>query len=448
MASSTPAWAYDFSAVAPSGQTLYYNIVDGHAEVVHPGFSSGYNNYVTGNLVIPASVIYGTYPYPVTSIDYYAFYQCTHLTSVTIPDGVTSIDSGAFAYCTGLTSVNIPSSVTSIGIYAFYECDGLNFVIIPNSVTTIGENAFYNVLHIEYHGSATGSPWGAIYMNGVTDGDFIFSDATKHFLCLYIGTGGNVSIPSTVDTIGVYAFHECYGLTSVTIPNSVTSIGSFAFVLCTGLTSVTIGSGVTSIGSFAFHGCTRLTSVTIPNSVTSIGKRSFCYCSGLTSVTIPNSVTSIGWAAFENCTHLTSVSIGSGVTSIGERAFYNCSSIHDFISKAVYPPTAQSNTFDNVPADCTLTVPCGSVPHYEAAEPWNTRFPQKEEDCNTEGISDVEAAGILVQVENGRITVEGSDEEYVVYDIMGHMVRNESLPAGVYLVKIGTLPARRVVVIR
>lgn len=75
---------------------------------------------------------------------------------------------------------------------------------------------------------------------------------------------------------------------------SVTSIGVYAFYNCSGLTSVTIGNSVTSIGGGAFYGCTGLTSVTIPNSVTSIENYTFYGCTGLTSVTIPNSVTSIG----------------------------------------------------------------------------------------------------------------------------------------------------------
>ena len=96
---------------------------------------------------------------------------------------------------------------------------------------------------------------------------------------------------------------------SVTIPESVTyngktysvtSIGVQAFCNCSGLTSVEIGNSVTSIGEDAFTCCTGLTSVTISNSVTSIGKGAFSYSKGLTSVTIGNSVTSIGVYAFNN----------------------------------------------------------------------------------------------------------------------------------------------------
>ncbi|MCI6645489.1 MAG: leucine-rich repeat domain-containing protein [Bacteroidales bacterium] len=95
-----------------------------------------------GNLIIPSAISYNGTTYSVTSIGEWAFYECSSLTSVTIPNGVTSIGGGAFSGCSGLTSVTIPNSVTSIGEGAFFECSGLTSVTIPNSVTSIGEDAF------------------------------------------------------------------------------------------------------------------------------------------------------------------------------------------------------------------------------------------------------------------------------------------------------------------
>ena len=148
----TSAWAYDFSAVAPSGQTLYYTIISSTShtvEVVSPNSSSPYwNTPPTGSLTIPSSVTYSGTTYSVTSIGNYAFRDCSGLTSVTIPNSVTSIGDNAFRDCSGLTSVTIPNSVTSIGNYAFFGCSGLTSVTIPNSVTSIGESAFYRVRNI------------------------------------------------------------------------------------------------------------------------------------------------------------------------------------------------------------------------------------------------------------------------------------------------------------
>ena len=306
MASSTPAWAYDFSAVAPSGQTLYYNIVSGSAQVTSQN-SSSYPRYsnLTGALTIPSSVTYNGTTYTVTSIGNDAFYYCSGLTSVTIPNSVTSIGNDAFNICSGLTSVTIPNSVTSIGSGAFYGCTGLTSTIYTGTIAQWCNISFW------------GSSANPLYCS--------------HSLTISGSEVTNLVIPNGVTEIKQYAFCGCSGLTSVTIPNSVTSIGDVAFRGCTGLTSVTIGNSVTSIGIGAFYDCTGLTSVIIPNSVTSIGTQAFEGCSGLTSVTIPNSVTSIGSSAFSGCTSLTSVTIPNSVTWIGSSAFYNCTGLTSVI---------------------------------------------------------------------------------------------------------------------
>ena len=237
------SFAHDFESGG-----IYYNITSSTAPytvaVTYQGTSySEYSNEYTGSVTIPDKVTYNGKTYSVTAIGSRAFYGCSGLTSITIPNSVTAIGSWAFSECTGLTSIIIPNSVTTIGSFAFEGCSGLTSITIPNSVTAIGS----------------------------------------------------------------WAFHSCSGLTSVTIPNSVTAIGDSAFYGCSSLTSVTIGNSVTSIGSGAFFGCSGLTSVTIGNSVTSIGENAFDRCSGLTSVTIPNSVTSIGDYAFRNCSGLTEI---------------------------------------------------------------------------------------------------------------------------------------------
>ena len=285
---------------------IYYVFSDTNAFVTCK--TSIYNDY-SGDVVIPNTVTYNDNIYTVTSIYEYAFYECTNLTSVTIPNSVTTIGEGAFIECTNLTSVTIPNSVTTIGDGAFFECTNLTSVTIPNSVTTIGNYAFWKCTSLT----------SVTIPNSVTTiGEYAFYECTNLT---------SVTIPNSVTTIGNYAFWKCTSLTSVTIPNSVTTIGEYAFYECTNLTSVTIPNSVTTIGNYAFWKCTSLTSVTIPNSVTTIGVGAFCDCTNLTSVTIHNSVTTIGEGAFYECTNLTSVTIPNSVTTIGKSAFQKCTSL-------------------------------------------------------------------------------------------------------------------------
>ena len=290
----TKAFAYDIAMENEDGKTIYYNYINNSRELEVTSLS--HNKYY-GDIKIPETVTILNNTRKVTSIGRSAFYDCTGLTSVTIPASVTTIGSYAFEYCKGLTSVTIPASVTSIGESAFSRCSGLKKVIVKDlaawceiSFSNDSSNPLYYAKHL-------------------------YSDEDTEI--------SNLLIPDGVTSISKYAFCNCSSLTSVTIPSSVTSIGEEAFSYCSDLTSVTIPDGVTSINAYAFQYCTGLTSLTIPGSVTSIGNYAFQYCTGLTSATISDGVTSIGGYAFSYCTGLTSVTIPASVTFIGDSAFKN-----------------------------------------------------------------------------------------------------------------------------
>ena len=212
--------------------------------------------------------------------------------------------------------------VTSIGYNAFYNCSSLTSVVIPDSVTSIGDYAFYNCTSLtDITVDAKNEYYQSIDSN-------LYTKDGKTLIQYAIGkTQTEFIIPDSVTSIGDSAFMFCRSLSSVVIPDSVTSIVDWAFSYCKSLSSVVIGDGVTSIGYQAFYNCDSLSSVVIPDSVTTIGASAFSNCSNLSFVVIPDSVTTIGSYAFENCSSLSSVVIPDSVTTIGYDAFSSCSKL-------------------------------------------------------------------------------------------------------------------------
>ena len=140
------AWDYEHVQIGD----LYYNLKEDKTAAVTYELSWSENNYsgLTA-ATIPASVTYNSVTYSVTSIGERAFYGCSGLTSVTIPNSVTSIGSYAFEDCSGLTSVTIPNSVTSIGMGVFSGCTGLTSVTLGTSVKEIRYGTFDGCTAIE-----------------------------------------------------------------------------------------------------------------------------------------------------------------------------------------------------------------------------------------------------------------------------------------------------------
>ena len=354
---------------------IYYNILS-LTTVEVTSSESAYS----GVVAIPESVTYMGSTYSVTSIGNQAFYYCSSLKEITIPEGVASIGDDAFYHCRGLTSITIPESVTSIGGYAFLGCSGLTSITIPEGVTSIGGYAFYDcdgLKEITIPEGVTSIGDKAFYdcdglkeitiPEGVTSiGSSAFSDTpwynNQRDGLVYIGRvlygyKGTMQVAITIKegttSIADRAFYNYSRLKKITIPNSVTSIGDEAFYGCTSLKEITIPEGVTSIGSSAFSdtpwynnqkdGLVYIgrvlydykgtmpsgTSITIKEGTTSIGSYAFYNCDGLKEITIPNSVTSIGSYAFWGCGGLKEITISEGVTSIGDKAFQYCDGLKE-----------------------------------------------------------------------------------------------------------------------
>ncbi len=344
---------------------IYYNLnkTNKMAEVTYK--NSNYNSY-DGEMNIPEKFSYEGVEYSVTNIGKWAFFECSGLTSVTIPNTVSFISEHAFSGCRGLTSVTIPNSVITIGWWAFERCSGLTSVTIPNSV----------------------------------------------------------------DCIESYAFQFCISLTSLTIPASVTRIGRAAFRDCSSLTSIKVDGDnykydsrnncnaiIETSTNTLIAGCMN---TIIPNSVTSIGHEAFCGCSGLTSVNIPNSVTSIGNDAFCGCSSLTSVTIPSSVTSIEIGAFSGCSCLTSVISEMENPCNIDKACFSDIVFNkVPLYVPKGTIDNYKSTEFWNKFVLIKETESGSTP-DDRKCATPTISYADKRLTLscetEGVEYHYTITD--------------------------------
>ena len=213
----------------------------------------------------------------VTKIGDIAFYECSSLSSVEISSSVTSIEFAAFQGCSSLSSIEIPSSVANIGAYAFSGCSSLSSIEIPSSVTSIGYSAFTYCSSLR---SITVDSNNTKY----TSEDGVLFNKEKTIIVKYPAKkeGESYKIPSSVTSIGNYAFIYCSKLSSIQLSNGVTSIGSWAFGNCISLDSIEISSSVTKIEGYAFEGCSSLSSIIIPKEVTSISINVFKDCSKLT----------------------------------------------------------------------------------------------------------------------------------------------------------------------
>ena len=314
---------FDFSAVCPSGQTLYYQIETGgnnEVALVAPGYPS-WTGYVrpAGDLVVPEQVQHQGIAYTVVKVNGDVFRECPELISVVIPNTVTYIGNLAFYQDAALESVVLPNSLTSIENWTFCECVSLVSVNIPDSLVNISDLAFAGCSSLV-----------------------------------------SFSFPNTLETIGLGAFSQCSSLSGdLVLPSSLQSIGESCFYLCTGLTRVVIPENLNVIPEAAFSGCSNLSG----------------------ELVIPDQCTVIESEAFSGCSNLSSLTIGAAVATIGRSAFMDCTGLEAIYCNTTTPPYTppiqinpygedQHVVFYNVPVDIPVHVNCLSLDQYQANVNW------------------------------------------------------------------------------
>lgn len=326
-----------------------------------------------------------------------AFYNCSGLTSITMPANLKAVGEYAFANCSGLTAITIPDSVKSIGWHAFHGCSGLTSIIIPDHVTVLNESAFSDCsgateltignrlttverfaftrcsnlerVTIPSHWNVTD-----LLLSGHSYGEAVWESEK---LSTVIVKDGADSIPSSM-------FSECAWLKDVSIPASVTNIESKAFADCTALDTVRISDlaawcGI-AFGSFdanplyfAKHfyvNGTEVKDLVVPDGVVTIRKYAFRGFSGLLSVTLPDSVKSVGGAVFRGCANLASADLGKGLKTLGGTSFADCPSLAA-VSVPNTVTTVDTSAFSGCTAIATATFPGRLSPQTLFPDSWS-----------------------------------------------------------------------------
>ena len=278
----------------------------------------------------------------------YAFGE-SKLTSVRLGEKVTSVGSYAYYKCTGLVSVNIPDHLGGkVGNRAFCGCTNIKTVTVPVDLFVSQENAYIEDWYSPFYGCSnietihyTPGLTGQLTDRQTSDRENNYYGFSLEYACK--DSLKQVRFNEGITHIGNYAFYNCTNLETVVLPESLESIGNYAFYN-TGvktvdlkqtanigeeafansqLTIISLPDTLESVGAYAFNNCTNLVSVKIPNHMGSkVANRAFAGCTGLRTVTVPvdlfvsqENMYIIDWySPFYGCSNIETIYYTPGLT--------------------------------------------------------------------------------------------------------------------------------------
>ena len=256
-------------------------------------------------------------------LDYFKELNDSGASRIEIPEGMTVIDDNAFKNNTKLKEVILPSTLKSIGISAF-EGTSLSKIELPYSLTYIGYNAFANIKTL----TEVTIPKSVETASHAFSGDVnlkkvIFEDGIVTIPSGILNNTGleEIVLPSSVKTIGSYAFSNNKSLEKINLLDGVRQIEEGAFSGDSKLSVVELPETLTEISRYVFSDTPSLTHINLPSGITNIGTGAFEH-SGLTSIELPKELTEIGYYAFSQ-THLSEIYLPKKLNSLGINAFSN-----------------------------------------------------------------------------------------------------------------------------
>ena len=221
--------------------------------------------------------------------------------------------------------VVVPEGVIAIRENAFSDCNTLRCVSFPTSLCTIGAFAFNNCTALEEVHAASLQHWLSLSFAGFRANPL--SNGAKLFFGEEEIT--HVVVPQDVSCIGARAFEGCSSLETVELSCATQTIGKLAFGSCAALKEVRVpnNTALASIEYGAFRNCAAVTSFMFPASLRCISSWAFAGCSALTMAFLPDGLTTIERDAFYGCTALGFVRLPATLQALTDDMFYGCSAL-------------------------------------------------------------------------------------------------------------------------